>query len=326
MVTRNGRGQIVTLGEALLRLTAPRGERLESAPNLHAYVAGAEANVARTLARLGVPAVWLSAVPPSPVGERILRELRGDGVDTSFVARPSKGRVGLFFAEQADPPRGTRVWYDRDGSAFARMGEFDERALAGASFAVLSGITPALGARTRKLAETFAAAARSRGAALCLDVNYRSLLWSARAARRGLSGLLAEADVVVCAERDARAVLEAAGEPEQILRELAERWAPRAAVVVLTRRERGSLLLAEEKVIEQPAVEVGYVLDSFGAGDAFLAGLLWGLWNGAAAADALKAGATLASMKCTLAGDVAPISAAELALAADGPRDTAILR
>ena len=324
--TTNGGRQIVTLGEAMLRLTAPRGERLESAANLHAYVAGAEANVARTLARLGLPAVWLSAVPTSPVGERILRDLRGDGVDISFVARPNKGRVGLFFAEQADPPRGTRVWYDREGSAFARMSEFDEQALVGASFAVVSGITPALGPRTRKLAESFAAAARGAGAELCIDVNYRSLLWSARAARRGLSALLAEADVVVCAERDARAVLDATGEAEEIVRGIAERWAPRASVVVLTRRERGSLLLAGQKVIEQPAIEVGSVLDSFGAGDAFLAGLLWGLWNGAAAADALKAGATLASMKCTLAGDVASISATELALASDSPRDTAILR
>lgn len=316
----------MALGEAMLRLTAPRGERLESAANLRAYVAGAEANVARTLARLGLPAVWLSTVPTSPVGERILRALRADGVDTSFVARPSKGRVGLFFAEQADPPRGTRVWYDREGSAFARMSELDEQALVGASFAVVSGITPALGARTRKLAESFAVAARAQGAQLCIDVNYRSLLWGAKSARRGLSGLLAQADVVVCAERDARVVLEATGEAQEIVRDIAERWAPRASVVVLTRRERGSLLLAEEQVIEQPAVEVRSVLDSFGAGDAFLAGLLWGFWNGAGAADALKAGATLASMKCTLAGDVASISAAELALAADSPRDTAIFR
>ena len=79
--------RIVTLGEAMLRLTAPAGERLQSSVELHSYVAGSEANVARTVARLGAPSVWLSALPESPIGERIVRELNADGVDTSFVQR-----------------------------------------------------------------------------------------------------------------------------------------------------------------------------------------------------------------------------------------------
>ncbi|MHB1837482.1 MAG: PfkB family carbohydrate kinase, partial [Solirubrobacteraceae bacterium] len=303
--------RIVTLGEAMLRLTAAPGERLESASQLRSDVAGSEANVARTLARLGAPVSWVSALPDSPLGERVLRQVRADGVDTSFVQRPSVGRVGLFFVEQGASPRASRVWYDRAGSTFARMSTFEERALEGAAFAVVSGITAALGARGHMLAESFAARSRAVGARLCVDVNYRQLLWSPAAARRGLAGLLAQADVVLCSERDARAVLSVAGSAAELIGALAERWAPQASIVAVTCGARGSLLLSAGRVIEQPAPAVTMV-DRFGAGDAFLAGLIWGLWSGESDAESLRCAAMLAALKCTLIGDVAALSACEL--------------
>jgi 2-dehydro-3-deoxygluconokinase len=321
--TRQAR--IVTLGEAMLRLTAPLGERLEAASRLRSHVAGSEANVARTLARLGVPVRWVSALPSSPLGERIVRELMASGVDTSHVLRPGGGRVGLFFVEQGSPPRASRVWYDRAGSAFSAMDELDERALDGASFAVVSGITPALGARSRRLADSFAAHARAAGARLCLDVNYRQMLWTKAQARKGLAGLLAQADVVVCSERDARAVFGATGSAAELAPRFAERWAPHASLVAVTRGEHGSVLVAGGELIEQPAHAVT-VVDRFGAGDAFLAGLLWGLWSGIAHAQALRAATMLAALKCTLLGDVAQLGAEELMAALGDHAETAIVR
>jgi sugar/nucleoside kinase (ribokinase family) len=76
---------------------------------------------------------------------------------------------------------------DRQGSAFAGMtaDEIDVAILSGASWAVISGITPALGPRSRALTEHFVYAARERGAAVCVDVNYRAKLWGPmRRARR----------------------------------------------------------------------------------------------------------------------------------------------
>jgi 2-dehydro-3-deoxygluconokinase len=316
--------RIVTLGEAMLRLTAPPGERLQAASQLRSYVAGSEANVARMLARLGVPVSWVSALPASPLGERIEREMIGDGVDTSFVERSQK-RVGLFFVEQGSSPRPTTVWYDRAGSAFSGMSTFDDRALEGASFALVSGITPALGACSRRLAESFAASARAAGARLCIDINYRQLLWTPGQARRGLAALLDEADVVVCSERDARTVFGATGEPSELVSALAESWAPRASRVIVTCGERGSVLLAGDAVIEQPAYPVALV-DRFGAGDAFMAGLLWGLWNGSTDRAALRSATMLASLKCTVLGDVAPFSADELTAALGSSADGMIVR
>jgi 2-dehydro-3-deoxygluconokinase len=309
----------------MLRLTAPLGERLHDATRLQSFVAGSEANVARSLATLGAPVDWISSLPDNPLGDRIIGELNAAGVDTAQVRRPATGRVGLFFAEQGSRPRATRVWYDRAGSSFAKMTDFDPRALHGASFAVISGITPALGSPSRRLAERFAAAALDAGASLCIDVNYRRLLWRPAQARRTLVPLLARADVAVCSERDAREVFGVDGQPARMAREFASRWAPKAAAVAITRGEHGGVLAARKRIFEQPAREVE-VLDRFGAGDAFLAGLLWALRRGWAPPRVLAAATTLAELACTVLGDAAQFSARELEAAIDGATPAGILR
>jgi 2-dehydro-3-deoxygluconokinase len=54
------------------------------------------------------------------------------------------------------------------------------------------------------------------------------------------------------------------------------------------------------------------VVDRFGAGDAFVAGLLWGLIE-RDLATALVSGAALAALNCTVAGDLSHFSVDELA-------------
>src|SRR3954454_6511374 len=164
---------VVALGEAMFRLTAPEGDRLRGADTLSVHVAGAECNVAVALARLGVSAAWVSALPESVVGRRVADEVGAAGVDLAGVSWIAGARLGLFFVDAGIPPRPTSVVYDRAGSAFAGLEAFDAARLDGARFAVLSGITPALGAASRVLAERFVAAAAAAGARLCLDVNFR---------------------------------------------------------------------------------------------------------------------------------------------------------
>src|SRR5215471_9022256 len=79
------RVQLVTLGEAMLRLSVPRGERLEDAPAFDVHVAGAEANVAFAAARIGLASAWVSALPANPLGRRVAATLAAAGVDTSLV-------------------------------------------------------------------------------------------------------------------------------------------------------------------------------------------------------------------------------------------------
>jgi 2-dehydro-3-deoxygluconokinase len=270
---------VVTLGEAMLRLSAPPGRRLRASRVLETFVAGAEANVAAALAYLGVPTAWVSAVPDSPLGRRVLDELALAGVRLDGVQLVGEGRLGIFFAECGADPRPTQVWYDRSGSAFTTLERFDERLLVGARYAVVSGITPALGDGSAKLAVDFAVTALDHGVQLCVDVNYRARLWAPSAARTVIGQLLTYAQVVVCSERDARTVFDCSGSDSELLLEFAEQRAPRASLVVLTQADRGSRLLDRSTgAISAQAAVPTQVVDPFGAGDAFMAGLIW-VWG-----------------------------------------------
>jgi 2-dehydro-3-deoxygluconokinase len=316
-----GRHAVVTLGEAMLRLTTRLGDRLDQAADLEVQVAGSEANVAVALAQLGVDVAWLSRLPATPLGRRVAGDLAGAGVDVSHVRwAPAESRLGVFFAEAGVEPRATRVWYDRRGSAFTEMApdELDAGVLAGAAWALVSGITPALGRLSHALTERFVAHARMQGAALCIDVNHRAQLWSAGEARIALEPLLRQAELVVCARADAERVFGLEGSDEAIVRALRTRCCPEADAVVLTLGERGCVALdGDGEALVQPAIPAT-VVDPFGAGDAFVAGLLWGLLRGDLAT-ALARATAVAALKCTLRGDQARVDAAEVeSLLSDG--------
>ncbi len=112
---------VVTLGETMLRFTPPARNRLEQADHLQVHVGGSESNTAVGLARLGLKTAWLSRLPTTALGRMVCGELSKYGVDTSHVIWSDTDRLGLYFLEEAGPPRGSQVIYDRRDSAISRM-------------------------------------------------------------------------------------------------------------------------------------------------------------------------------------------------------------
>jgi 2-dehydro-3-deoxygluconokinase len=297
--------RLVALGETMLRLSTD--SPLDRSGSLDVHVAGSESNVAVALAQLGWETAWFSALPSTPLGRRVADELRGAGVDVSAVrwADDPDARMGLFFVEHAPPPRRTSVWYDRAGSAASKLGpgDLDPDLLEGAAYALVSGITTGLGAGPRALALRFVDEARARGAKVCVDVNYRAKLWSADEAAPVIAELVADADVVVCGAHDADVVWGIGGDRRDAVVHLRRTRAPAAELVVLTTGSDGAVAsLADGTVVEQPAYPTT-VVDRVGAGDAFVAGLLWGLEEHGGS-EALRAGALAAALKCTMRGDL----------------------
>ena len=72
--------QVVTFGEAMLRLSPPHHQRLEQARTFDVWPAGSELNVAIALARLGTPAAWVSVLPRNPLGRLVAAHARASGV------------------------------------------------------------------------------------------------------------------------------------------------------------------------------------------------------------------------------------------------------
>jgi len=293
---------VVTLGEAMIRLAAPPGEALEAATHLDARVAGAEANVAIALARMGFRAGWVSKLVDDPFGRRVAGELRRQGVDLSGLIWSPHGRTGLYFIEHAPPPRGVSVYYDRAGSACSMMTpeEVNWAYLRDARWLHLTGITPALSDACARTTARAIQEAKAVGANVSFDINHRRKLWAAERARATLEPMLNGLDLLIATEEDARDVFGLTGDAPELARRLRSQFDPSSAVV--TAGADGAYLASSGGVHHEPAIAGGEV-DPIGRGDAFTAGLLWGALDGDFRAG-LRYGVALASLAQTYWGDI----------------------
>lgn len=331
--------RIVCFGEVMLRLKAPDGERLMQSPGLEASFGGAEANVAVSLAGFGLDCAFVTAVPDTPIAEACLAQLRGFGVDVSQVRR-QPGRLGAYFLEPGAGPRPPRVVYDREGSAMARAGpgDFDWQViLAGADILHLSGVTCAISSGGAALCLEAARAARRFGVTVVCDLNYRSKLWTAGASPLAvMSALVAEADIAIVNEAHARQCLGVSLASEHMALIGAARQAalcdaviaafPNLGSVATTTREgRGagrSLwsagLLRHGAFHASRVFEIDAVVDRVGAGDAFAAGVIYGLVRGLDARARLDFAAAASCLKNTILGDFNRVGVAEVEALARG--------
>ena len=112
---------VAGFGEIMLRLSPEGFLRLNQAlpGTLRASFGGGEANVCVSLARFGMAARVLTALPDNPVADALVAELRGIGVDTTRILRTGGGRVGIYFAETGANQRGSTVVYERAHSAIS---------------------------------------------------------------------------------------------------------------------------------------------------------------------------------------------------------------
>jgi 2-dehydro-3-deoxygluconokinase len=309
---------IVTLGEAMLRLSPPGMLRLGQTTTLEMQVGGAEWNVACNLAHLGLRATWLTRLTRNPLGELIAAQTRLHGVDTGQIAWTDQDRVGVYFIEYGRGPRPTSVTYDRADSAASKMGpaDFDLSLLSRSRLFLTSGITAALGASCRDLCAEAIARARAGGAVAVFDVNHRSKLWSGPQAHAAISPLIRASSLLLCSRGDAGLVFGYTGTPAELTDALQQELGLPVIVTLgasgsCARDEQGRFLLVEHP----PTAEV----DRVGAGDAFASGVLYGLLSYGSLEAALPYGGALAALKLTVPGDVAWIGREELeALVAGG--------
>ena len=310
---------IVTVGEALLRLSPPQGDRLVTASEFDAYVGGAEANAAVAAASVGAEAAWLSRLPDSPLGRRVVRELHAHGVRTGVTWVPD-GRLGSYYLERGTEPRGSEVHYDRAGSTAAEMTPEDlpESVVQSADTCFLTWITPALSDAARETSVAALEAARAAGTTTAFDPNYRSKLWSTDEARETYEALLPFVDVLIVTRRDASTVLGAPDQPVQMANTLAAEHD--CETVVLTLGDRGALVLHGGEVHEAAAFETDTV-DRIGSGDALAGAFLAARSRGDPVDEALSLGVAAAAIKRTVSGDLLVADRDEVETLADEGAD-----
>src|SRR3974377_252891 len=110
---------VITFGEAMIRLAPPDYRRLQQAHRPDVQGGGAAPNTAVGLARLGRSSAWVSRLTDNPLGRLIANRAREAGVQTDHIVWTDNERVGLYFLEFGAAPRASGVLYDRKGAAVA---------------------------------------------------------------------------------------------------------------------------------------------------------------------------------------------------------------
>lgn len=304
--------EVVTLGEAMLRLSPPDFHRLEQTNSFDAKVGGGELNVAVGVSRLGLESAWVSKLPENPIGRMVRNKAREQGVDTSNIVWSKSGRVGVYFLEFGANPRASSVLYDRAGSAISTLapGEVDwAKTFEGCRLFHVSGITPAL---SKSCAEaTFEAikAAKKAGAKVSYDVNYRKKLWTPEEANACQVPMMEYVDILITTEEDTGVVF---GIREDGYQEVAVKLNERFGfeVVAITLREDLSVLrnnwsafaYSNGRLFESATYPCELV-DRVGAGDSFTAGFIYGYLTG----DVRKGvdyGTAFSAIKHSIPGDL----------------------
>ncbi|UTF53774.1 bifunctional 2-dehydro-3-deoxygluconokinase/2-dehydro-3-deoxygalactonokinase [Natronosalvus rutilus] len=312
--------KLVTFGETMLRLAPPPHHRLESAPSLDVHPDRAESNVAVAATRLGADAAWISKLPDSPLGQRVVADLHRYGLDVDVVWSDS-GRQGTYYLEIAGEPRGTTVVYDRADAAVttATADELPTEKIRDATVFLTSGITPALSTMLEGTVTDLLEIAREAGVQTAFDVNYRSRLWSPDEARGTLEQYFPAIDLLVTPVRDARTVLGESGDVDEIAARLANRWG--FETVVITLGADGALAYRNDDLVKRSAFETETVAP-VGTGDAFVGGFLASRLEGQNLGTALEYGAATGALKRTIPGDVALVSREEVDRVVEGQHAT----
>jgi len=316
----------VTFGEIMLRLAPPGFERFLQSPQFVATFGGGEANVAVAVAGFGLPARYVTLLPPNnPIADAVVAELRRFGVDTSQILR-APGRMPVYYVETGANQRASKVVYDRDFSsvALAKPGDVNwDAVFDGCGWFHITGITPAISASAADLALESVRTARAKGITVSCDLNYRKNLWKwGKPAVEVMRELMQFVDVAIANEEDCQMALgiEAAVdvhsgklEHEQYVALTAKVMAEfsNLKTIAVTLRESRSAshngwsacLYDGHTFLLSRSYEITHIVDRVGGGDAFAGGLIYGLQTMDNSRDALEFAVAASCLKHSIPGD-----------------------
>lgn len=329
--------KIVAFGEIMLRLATPGVLRFSQADSFNASFGGGEANVAVSLAGMGMDTQFVTRLPENDIAASCLRELRKWGVGTEHILRGGE-RLGIYFLETGAVARPSKVIYDRAHSSIStvRPGMIDwEKVLHGAGWFHWTGITPAISQGAADVCAEAIKTANRMGVTVSTDLNYRKNLWKyGKKASEVMPALVEGCDVILGNEEDAEKIFgikpegfdaaATAGKVEQaqfesVCRQLSERF-PGAKKIAVTLRGSvsashntwGGVLWNGEQLLLSPRYDITHIVDRVGGGDSFMAGLIYGLLSFNDDQHALDFAAAASALKHTIYGDFNHVTVAEV--------------
>lgn len=290
---------ILTMGEAMGLVVVDDVGPLATADRARLRVGGAELNVAIAASRLGASVAWIGRLGDDGLGDKIERTLRGEGVQV-IVQRDSQLSTGLMLKERRTAEH-ARVTYYRSSSAASRFSHDDvsDELLRQSRVVHVTGITSAISDSARDAVRGVLHRAHQLGVTVSFDVNYRSALWTRDDAREELRMLLPFVDLLF-GDLNELSLLDPRIESLETAAEFLRPFD--VGHLVLKRGAAGASVVTPWELSHRPAYPAS-VVDTVGAGDAFVAGYLTAWLSGHSAADSLDRATRVGALACTVLGD-----------------------
>lgn len=277
----------ISFGEIMMRLSPPGFNQFTQTDTLRFSFGGAEANVGISLARFGIPASHVTRIPQNHLGKAIVEYLHRHGVNTSWI-RFGDERLGLYFFENGSMHRAPKIIYDRFHSAFAciRQGDIDwNTIMQHASWFHWTGITPAISQSAADECSSALQAAKKFNVPVSGDINYRRNLWQyGKNAIDVIPSLVHGTQYVVAGQTDLENCLGIKAtsfegacaktmESYPTIRKIAN--TNRTTISASHNKIEGIVFDGVKKHVSRE-YDLTHIVDRIGAGDAFMAGLIYG--------------------------------------------------
>lgn len=327
----------------MVRLGAPDYLKLIQSNTFDVSYAGAEANVAVSLANYGMETDYITCLPDNPIAERCIMELRGHKVGVGHIQRSGK-RMGILYLETGSNARPSKVYYDREESSIATVQEETidwKEILKDADWFHWTGITPALSENAARECLRAIRTANELGVTVSCDINYRGNLWRyGRTAAEVMPEMVGGSDIILGNEEDCEKVFgikpqnfdaaNTGGEVDQssfisVCQQMMQKF-PRCKKMVVTLRGAinanhntwGGVLYDGQQLIESRRYDITDIVDRVGGGDSFMGGLIFGLLHYNNDKQALEFATAASCLKHTLKGDFNWVTVSEVENLMDG--------
>ncbi|MFR7590897.1 MAG: sugar kinase [Longibaculum sp.] len=314
------------MGETLLRYSTLKGHRI-SELDFQVHIGGSETNIAVSLAQYGFETSLLTKLPQHALGDAVISFLKRFDVDTSKIIRNDM-RIGSYFLENGSGNRTSQVIYDRQNSAMTSLtlDDIDIKELfAGIDVFVVSGITLALNETVKNVVLEMVKYCRGNKITVVYDSNYRAKMWSIEEAGKALKEILPYVDILSAGYLDAQNFLGITSDKESFEERLSEVYMkmkeiyPNLKYITSTKRDIISTsvndltgYLYSDQLYVSKTYHIDDIVDRVGGGDAYLSGLLYGLFNQKDLKYSLEFGCCASVLKHTIHGDANTFTISEI--------------
>ncbi|WP_158979398.1 sugar kinase [Cellulophaga sp. L1A9] len=284
--------QTITFGEVLMRLSPEGNKKFIQSNTLEFYFGGTEINVGISISNFGGKVKHISCISNDFIGDTAISYLNKFDVNTSSIVRSNRP-LGVYFLEVGAVMRPSSISYNRSHSSFSEI-QPDmvdwEASLKKATWFHWTGITPALCQGGYETLREGLILARKKGITITADPTYRSGLWKYGSdAKEILSELLEYSTIFIGGINEMNEVLGTtfSYSNEDFIaasKQLMERF---PSIEKVFDKIRTSLNSSWHKIRarmwngqefrETEDLDITHIVDRIGTGDAFAAGLIYGL-------------------------------------------------